>query len=1274
MTSQQPQIQSLINQIDRVLNKTSPRLPWVMSGEMTQQRQLLEQTRSYLMALQRQSLPADEPYGRGGFASDPGYSQYQSYPQTQANFPNESPQQVLQAVVQEMNYLRRNMMQPLRSEVEQLQQQKSALTQEIRQLEAQRQQYALPQQSADRQFIADYLQNAINRMQENLSRQMAQSFQPGLEGQPVQGRSLPGDNEMGGAMANQSALSSAQQLEWLQSTQTQTDEMLLNLDSTLRVVFESLLRDVHSYQDSLQQELQKMHNLGQQGEALFAALLSRLAQQLGREASSYVQSLDPAAVGALDPSLQDRSLQPSALEDISDAEIDQLLDELTSGESTPETAIAPDNPDTAAPNPYLESGTLDQLGLDLENLDLEAPGGGFGSGGSDVTPIQSDERFLDDDITLFQVDDDDDTTLFQVDDDDDVTLFQVDDDDDDITMLQIDEQPEASPGLGAVGSGIGELESAFNLLDQLNVEEDPSLLEGSSLRQMGLTPTPPDDDEDLALPPDDQDLDRLYESIFGSSGTITADSPSTEELDAESLVTPVDEPLLSETASDGDQEVELDPAIESWLFSDRNAPSDDSAPFNDSLSEADTPTFGEPTDDLFDEPINDLPGTATEGGSPLDQDLFDDVPASTSPEMGLADQLATMETPQSAEDFLFRMDEPLGASTATDMLDPLTSVGETAYPDAPNDVAIAALSDLIDITETRPETEAPQPSSEQLTNVDDTYIPAAPDEDLLVTGEPPSESRLDLRLAANTLQQLTADLSSLEGLEIDDPVGSPSGVEETGWTLDQWTETAQPLPEPPPETDPEQIFSQAITQPATETDAITPAAPAVANELQMALPDPDPMLAELGISDLDALFRGEDIDDASELGVELSVEPEPPVSPDGLETPQPDLPMVEVTDESGSVAFDQSDQSDQSDTLLEDLFGSLPEAATPEPTVTAEGLMDDSAEDPASISDSTLEALLADEPTEIESPSVLDDATLEGLFSDDFATGSEPSAMEAALPDGMEATEDGDLLSGFFDSDISTAYQFDVTPDDPDVAGEATEAAIATTDLPQTFIDIDLLEAFESSVPVTEPTIESSGRAQEGGAVSDDVAAGWFDSDASPAYQTDRPSSDPEITISGFGRDMGEEPEPEWVDDLFSIPELEESPLPLSEPEPQERSLTLDDFVDTLPTDAPAASEPFAEDLFGEDFPAVPPTTAPNDASDAELTLADFAAKTSESGTFTLEGLDNLFDDLPAMSTATDAEPEAGAGTPPANPQTPFFADTDVSDSESLEKKNNPRA
>ena len=218
MTSQTNQLQMLIDQIDSALSKAVSRLPWAASGQISQQRQLLQRVRDYLIGQSRSSA----------------YLAQITQESATQNQPEANAQQVMQSLTQEINELRSTLLRPLQSEVTTLTQQRNTLMREVRQLEAQTRSYAL-----------------------------AQSHDP-------------------------SSLKSSQ-VEQLQTVHDRADQVLGTLDTTLRLVFDSLQQDIDVYQDSLSQGLAKLHDLGEEGEAMFSALVSRLVQQLGREASSYLQ-------------------------------------------------------------------------------------------------------------------------------------------------------------------------------------------------------------------------------------------------------------------------------------------------------------------------------------------------------------------------------------------------------------------------------------------------------------------------------------------------------------------------------------------------------------------------------------------------------------------------------------------------------------------------------------------------------------------------------------------------------------------------------------------------------------------------------------------------------------------------------------------------------------------------------------------------------------------------------------------------------------------------
>jgi hypothetical protein len=344
VTPQTPQIQELIRQIDEALRKSSPRLPWLQSAEVAHQRQVLQQTRSYLVGLQQQAREAEERPLTG--------SKPQPFPESSA----ETAQQVLQAVLQEMNYLRTNMLQPLRSDIDTLQHRRDLLAQEIQQLEAQKQQ-ALP--PANSQVVTEFLQSSMQQLQDNLTGQVAHML-AGLSAgeQPLLGSS--------------DSLTPAQRLQHMQQIQNQSDQLMMRLDSAIRIIFESMQTNIQSYEDSLEQGLNRMHTLGQQGEAMFSALVNRLAEHLGRETSTYLQS-----------SIQVDTPTSGFLQE-SQTEIDQLLGELNALDDALEQA------DTAPEFDEFDP-TIDPLAFLSTPPDISD---------EEITLFQHD--FEDDEITRFQ--------------------------------------------------------------------------------------------------------------------------------------------------------------------------------------------------------------------------------------------------------------------------------------------------------------------------------------------------------------------------------------------------------------------------------------------------------------------------------------------------------------------------------------------------------------------------------------------------------------------------------------------------------------------------------------------------------------------------------------------------------------------------------------------------------------------------------------------------------------------------------------------------------
>ena len=261
----QKEIQSLIDAIDGVIPKAGARLPWLPPSEVASQRRVLEQVRSYLVSLQENveessPTPGDQTSGQA------------------------SAQQIASAVVQEINSLGANLIQPLQAEILALRQQREALVTEIRQLETHQHYYeSLAQQQAkQQQIISEFLQVLLAPLQESLTQQVAQTL-VNLEAKFLSTEEARVAEEQGvepgfsGQRLTGTPLHPVQRLEQMRQLQAHSDRISIALDSTLQVVFEALQRNIHTYHESLSQGLEKMYGLGQQAEVMVTKLFNDLA-------------------------------------------------------------------------------------------------------------------------------------------------------------------------------------------------------------------------------------------------------------------------------------------------------------------------------------------------------------------------------------------------------------------------------------------------------------------------------------------------------------------------------------------------------------------------------------------------------------------------------------------------------------------------------------------------------------------------------------------------------------------------------------------------------------------------------------------------------------------------------------------------------------------------------------------------------------------------------------------------------------------------------------
>ncbi|MGB3517241.1 MAG: hypothetical protein WBA43_12355, partial [Elainellaceae cyanobacterium] len=768
MTSQPDQIQALIREIDGVLSKASPRLPWVMSAEAAEQRNVLEQTRRSLLALQQQMLA--EPPAAPSSQPSPALTE-------------ESAQHVLQAFLQEMSYLRTNMLQPLRADIDRLNRERDALVQDVKQLQGQRQQLGLP--AADQTSMIDsFLKALMNRLQETLSEQIAQT----LSQYEQEERSLPGSPEAAALpAADLMPLSPSQRLARIQQTQARSDQLLLKLDATLQVIFESLQSNIQSYEDSLSQGLEKMHSLGQQGESMFAGLVNRLAQQLGREASSYLQSsLEAERWRSPDApaNLQPRPAEPPAtgdpaLDNLSDEQIDRLLNELNGG--TSEDASA--KPEPPAKTPF------------------------------SLTDLVGDS---DDDITIFQISE--------------RHPLYTPEDDDEKTIIQTREEFEAARAARetpspAIASNLDNLESALDWLEHMD-EDEPT----PQVSTEGV-PTPEaiatDTDDVVIDTPETLYADDFYQSLFGEDedGSLTERSPSL----ADDFTAEAPEDLGGDATDVNDVSnlrpyrfgLEEDEVLNDDLFGGLSDPAEQRATETGEqadLEDVDLEDREASDSDLDlnrDESLSGLSTQALQDLFPDHEPLFSDYDNSQAAiafdgdeeeRLGFLDS----DAPITERDLALEDDAQDSDWSDTPLVDP--------------EHMITRLTDLIEPSELP----AFLDTSQALSGDDDRYMPASPDEDLLGGEEfdiAPSEL---IHIDDTTLNQLENDLSSLENPDSPFPIDPNT---ELSAPLERWDGAAAPWMDELGLADPN-VPDVRLDEEVTETvpDAIDQALPEMPDE------------------------------------------------------------------------------------------------------------------------------------------------------------------------------------------------------------------------------------------------------------------------------------------------------------------------------------------------------------------------------------------------------------------------------------------------------------
>ncbi|MGB3206345.1 MAG: hypothetical protein WBB28_15260 [Crinalium sp.] len=250
-------LHSLIAAIDHILPKVSTSVSQLTPNDLLEQSLVLEQVRSYLVALDSQNSSAK--IGTFGQQS--------------------VTRQVVDAVGQKIASLGSNLIKPLQAEVEIRQQQKADLTSEVGEIEELRQKYYFVEQQLARlqQTISEFLlilsdvyDGKSLRTQESLTSEVAQNL-TNLDNQFLGFKS---------SVSEKYSTPKTTNLEKVRQLQLQSDQLLITLYSTFKFVFESLQHNFKSYQESLTKSGGNLYHQRPKSEVMFKALLNQITQQV----------------------------------------------------------------------------------------------------------------------------------------------------------------------------------------------------------------------------------------------------------------------------------------------------------------------------------------------------------------------------------------------------------------------------------------------------------------------------------------------------------------------------------------------------------------------------------------------------------------------------------------------------------------------------------------------------------------------------------------------------------------------------------------------------------------------------------------------------------------------------------------------------------------------------------------------------------------------------------------------------------------------------------
>ncbi|XWK89178.1 MAG: EamA family transporter [Phormidium sp.] len=209
-------------------------------------------------------------------------AQLENQRQTQGEGNPQTAEEFLRVLTDQLQDIKKSVLEELQQEVQKLQSEKSSLNIEIEQMRSHYQQ----QTAEQRVWTQQLAQNLATGLQEELRQQQLNFFAANASG------------------------SSGNQDE-------NSYQLLADLNSTLSSTLRALQQDINNYQSNLSQQLGRMQTLEQQGEAILEALVTRIRLQLQEtyrpERTSSVPRVTPGRRPAALPGRSTQQQQPPAV-------------------------------------------------------------------------------------------------------------------------------------------------------------------------------------------------------------------------------------------------------------------------------------------------------------------------------------------------------------------------------------------------------------------------------------------------------------------------------------------------------------------------------------------------------------------------------------------------------------------------------------------------------------------------------------------------------------------------------------------------------------------------------------------------------------------------------------------------------------------------------------------------------------------------------------------------------------------------------------------------